>query len=682
MTDPLGRTATFVNDPFGRVTALTRPDGRQVTFGYDTNGNIIELTPPGRPAHTFEYTAADLVAVYRAPDVGDGLNLTTVAYSSDRQVELVTLPGGDSVDPEYDQSGRLASVTIGRGQYVLSYDASTGQLKSITAPDGGSVSTSYEGFLVTGQTWAGEIQGSVSQTYDNDFRVVTQSVNGSDTVSFGYDRDGLLLRAGDMFLSREAGNGVLLGSLLGTLSDEYTYDDFGEVTGYSARADGGSLYSIQYSRDSIGRIIEKRETENGTTRAWAYTHDIGGRLVEVRRDGQPTSTYSYDANGNRLSRIKPGASEVGTYDVQDRMLSYGNSNFTYSPDGRLQGKVEGSEVTTYSYDELGNLILVGTPDGSTIEYIIDGQNRRVGRKVNGVVTHRWLYEGALRPIAELDAAGNLVSRFVYGAKINVPDFLIRGGTVYRIVSDLRGSPRVVVNHGTGEVVQRIDYDEFGIVIEDTNPGFQPFGFAGGLWDPKTGLTRFGARDYDARTGRWTTKDPAGFLGGTNLYAYASNDPESRTDPTGLYVPEDALTSRRSAPVGGRSTPGLVSTIGAQGNCQYFFFGGSVGRGQVTGGGSACTYTQVCLRIGFGAYLGVGAVGGIGYGPPPSEGGEISVGIGADAGGGGLDFGGQVQIGSGGGVSGSGAGPGAGAGAGGSVGIDLCYQDVSSCRPDK
>ncbi|MDH5679538.1 MAG: RHS repeat-associated core domain-containing protein, partial [Nitrospinota bacterium] len=45
------------------------------------------------------------------------------------------------------------------------------------------------------------------------------------------------------------------------------------------------------------------------------------------------------------------------------------------------------------------------------------------------------------------------------------------------------------------------------MVSDTNPGFQPFGFAGGLYDQHTKLTRFGARDYDAHAGRWTSKDP-------------------------------------------------------------------------------------------------------------------------------------------------------------------------------
>lgn len=72
------------------------------------------------------------------------------------------------------------------------------------------------------------------------------------------------------------------------------------------------------------------------------------------------------------------------------------------------------------------------------------------------------------------------------------------------------------------------------MLSDSNPGFQAFGFASGLYDHQTSLVRFGARDYDPETGRWLSKDPILFNGGdTNLYGYVLNDPINFIDPSGL-----------------------------------------------------------------------------------------------------------------------------------------------------
>jgi RHS repeat-associated protein len=92
----------------------------------------------------------------------------------------------------------------------------------------------------------------------------------------------------------------------------------------------------------------------------------------------------------------------------------------------------------------------------------------------------------------------------------------------------------VVDSASGSIAQRLDYDEFGRVALDTNPGFQPFGFAGGLYDYQTGLVHFGARDYDPGIGRWLTKDPIGFAGRDyNLYRYAYGDPINLIDVDGM-----------------------------------------------------------------------------------------------------------------------------------------------------
>jgi RHS repeat-associated protein len=114
--------------------------------------------------------------------------------------------------------------------------------------------------------------------------------------------------------------------------------------------------------------------------------------------------------------------------------------------------------------------------------------------------------------------------------------MIRNGVTYRIIADELTSPRLIVDTTTGAIAQRIDYDAFGNMTADSNPGFQPFGFAGGLYDRDTRLVRFGARDYDPETGRWMTKDPLLFGGHqVNLYGYVRNDPINLLDPTGLDV---------------------------------------------------------------------------------------------------------------------------------------------------
>ncbi len=145
---------------------------------------------------------------------------------------------------------------------------------------------------------------------------------------------------------------------------------------------------------------------------------------------------------------------------------------------------------------------------------------------------QWIYRDALKPVAELDGSGALVSEFVYGAKSNVPDYVRRGGATYRVVSDQLGSPRYVVNvANSADVPFTASYTSFGEVT-GTGLDWMPVGFAGGIYDAETGLIRFGARDYDGAVGRWLSKDPTRFAGGASLYAYAANDPPNTVDVDG------------------------------------------------------------------------------------------------------------------------------------------------------
>jgi len=177
--------------------------------------------------------------------------------------------------------------------------------------------------------------------------------------------------------------------------------------------------------------------------------------------------------------------------------------------------------------------MTNTSNGETTTEVNQQQNGH-RTEVNGTLLQRFLYKDQLNPIAELGANNKIISRFVYGSKSNVPDYMIKNGITYRIISDHLGSPRLIVDSVTGDVIQRMDYDTWGNIVSDTNPGFQPFGFAGGLYDQHTSMTRFGLRDYEAWAGRWTLKDPIRFNGGdSNLYGYVVNNPVNWIDPWGL-----------------------------------------------------------------------------------------------------------------------------------------------------
>lgn len=544
---PSGRTIGFDYDSSGRITRQVLSDGRAVGYRYDGNGNLTSLTPPSRAPYTFERTAVGLVRQSVAAAGSVDAPVTSFEYNASRDVTRMVLPDGRAVDYGYDAAGRLVSIAAGRGTTGLFYDGVTGALERMEDPDGGSLSFDHDGPLLTSTTATGAGAGSVAYSYDDSLRVTSERVNGGNGVSFTYDRDDLLIRAGRLDIERTPENGSIVGTALGSndgsrrVVTRQALNPYGELAAFRASTGQDVLFDVTYRRDELGRVVEKTESVQGESVATLYEYDAAGRLESVVAGGA-TTTYSYDENGNRIA-VDSGGVQASTYDGQDRLLTSDGASFTYDRSGDLDTVTDANGDTTgYDYDEFGNLRSVALPDGRAVTYSVDAMNRRTAKSIDGEVVQAFLYRSQLNPVAELDADGDVVSRFVYATRGSTPDYMVKDGTVYRIVSDHLGSPRLVVDTETGDVVQRLDYDEFGVVVEDTNPGLQPFGFAGGLYDTDTGLVRFGARDYDPALGRWTIKDPVGVEGGdTNLYAYVGNDPINATDPTGRNALSDLLT---------------------------------------------------------------------------------------------------------------------------------------------
>jgi RHS repeat-associated protein len=172
------------------------------------------------------------------------------------------------------------------------------------------------------------------------------------------------------------------------------------------------------------------------------------------------------------------------------------------------------------------------------------------------------------------------------------------------------------------VVDAVSYDGFGQVTAETNASAgDAYKYNGGRYDSLTGFTLFGAREYDAATGSWTTRDPSGFGGGDyNIYRYVGNGPTNQIDPTGL------LGWSTRAAFGGLAT-GAVVGAGVGAAVGVWGFGITAvpagGAGAIVGGvigfvgggvivGETAPQASPTEQVAYGAVVGVpaGCVGGV------------------------------------------------------------------------
>jgi RHS repeat-associated protein len=547
ITNPLSEVTGFTYDSAGRLASKVLPDLRVVAYGHDANGNVSSITPPNRPVHSFGMNAQELPSSYEPPTLSGVTTVnTTYSYNLDKQLTQVLRPTGDSISFVYSStSGALDTMTVPSNTFTYYRSWANGRPYFINATTGPAMSISYSGDIPTEIiTYASTSSPRISSfgfSLSSKGLVTSTAVAGAygtSSISYTYDNDELLTGAGDLTLAKDTPNGMLTATSIGTtpniVTDAYTYNSFGEVTGYQAKYGTTVIYDLALGRDGMGRINSKTQTMNSVTDTYGYTFDSTGRLTQTDKNSSTVATYGYDDNSNRDSGTIGSQPTTATYDDQDRMTAYNLLTFTYNANGDLTSKTNTltSTTTSYVYDVFGNLTSVTLPSSDVVTYEIDGLNRRIGKKLNGVLQARWVYMDQTRIAAELDSSGNIAKRFVYASKSNIPDYMIMGGENYRIISDQLGSPRLVVKVSDGTVAGRMDHDEYGRVAVNTNPGLLPFGFAGGLYDTDTGLVRFGARDYDPETGRWTSKDPSLFAGGINLYGYSFNDPVNFIDSNG------------------------------------------------------------------------------------------------------------------------------------------------------
>ena len=545
-TDPIDQTTSYAPDLVGRLLGVTDPSGASIEQRFDADDRLKLITLPGKAEHAFEYKDRfGLLELVTPPAVEgqgrEGLAVGAVKYeyNDDNQPVLRRRSDGNDIAYKYDSARRLTEIRTSGIAVTYGYDG-VGKLSTLSRSDGPSVALGYDGPLLTSTEWSGPIEGKLTADYNENFQLSQLTVNDTSTVSFTYDPDGLLESASGngqtLTIKHDAQTGFATSTALGSVATSYATNGFGELTRIEVTTKAAPTLAQDIERDALGRITRITETLNGRAQELAYTYDAAGRLETVTRDGVVT-TYQYDPRGNRLGVVRNGTTtDEAEFDAQDRIRSHGSFSFEQTQHGDLVRRSSADSSLELSYDGLGTLLnaQVSKSGKSTIiDYTMDGQGRRVGKRVGGKFVGAWLYQDALRPISEIGPAG-VFSHFVYAGD-GAPAFMLRAGVPFRFVKDHLGSVRLVINTATGAIAQRLEYDEFGRVLQDTAPGFQPFGFAGGLHDTDTGLVHFGARDYDPEIGRWVNKDPIEFEGGPNFYAYCGSDPVNNVDPTGRVI---------------------------------------------------------------------------------------------------------------------------------------------------
>jgi RHS repeat-associated protein len=536
VTDALSQRLAYTRDATGRVTQVTTTGGSTLGLATDAVGQLTTATAPAGDALTWGYSAANEVTSW-TPPLASGQSAESWSYDKDSAVSSSSALDGSQTTVTRDDSGRVVTVTSPWATTSAAWDA-VGRLSEL-ARGQQRLSYTYDGPLLLQEATAGVFSGAVAWAYDASFRVASESVGGQ-AIHFAYDDDGALVTAGAESLTYDATTGFLVSVTSGVVTEAYTYDEFGAVKGQTVAVGGAVLFSRALTRDAVGRVVREATTASGTTHTLEYGYDTERRLASQKTDGVATNSWAYDVDGRRTAA--DGVSS--TWDAAGRQVTSGGTTYGWDVFGSLASRTTSAGTTTYTHDGDGHLLHV-VSGGVTMDHTYDARGRRVAKSRNGVVTG-WLYDSQWRVIAEVDGTGAVTKRFVYASLGNSPDLMVAGGHTYRLLHDERGSVLAVVDVASGAVAEVVSYSVWGEVLTDSAPGLVPLKYAGGVYDSDTGLTHFGARDYDATQGRWVQSEPLSrsqtyvrrvAQSGMSVptYAYAANNPLRYVDRDGLRV---------------------------------------------------------------------------------------------------------------------------------------------------
>ncbi len=390
--DPLTNTTELGHDGDLNDTSVKGPTGEQTTMTYDTNGNLLTATAPpslGGAQKTFVYnTRNDPTQVTDARG-----KVTTYTYDSDGNVETVTQDGTQVGSYTYDSAGRVLTSTDGNSKTTTTTYDPNGNVASVTDPLGNKTTFTYDaaGRVLTRVDPKGNVVGcgcasqfTWSYTYNLAGQVLTETDPVGNVTTHTYD---------------DAGNELTVTDANGKTTT-YTYDDANRLLTMTAPDTGVTSYTYD---DAGNKLTETDPLDHTTT----YTYDNANRLASTTTASGATTTFFYDANGNLGRQVEPRGNVQGANpDDYDTL-------YTYDAAGRVLIETDPlGNVTTHTYDAVGNELTVRDANNKTTTYTYDGKNHlsNVTAPDTGVTTYT--YDNVGNELTEKDPRNNITT-FTY-----------------------------------------------------------------------------------------------------------------------------------------------------------------------------------------------------------------------------------------------------------------------------
>ncbi len=542
VTDPLGRLTSTAYDADGRPIKLTDPLGRITTREYNAQGGLTKLTDARKAATTFTYDDNDRLVtmtdplgkkVQHARDALGRVTTTTnargeqirVTYDEDGRVtkkETKAATSGavftDVASTSLDDNNNIVTRTDAWGTATWTYDASN-RATSIAYPGGKSAQFTY---TATGQIASITYPGGLVVTYTYD--------------AFNRQKIPSVFRSGNEVIGAREATSNVTGMALALNSETaqltFQHDDAGRLVDVSRMllpASANSIHST-YTYDALGRPTRmKHDLPAGTAFDWQLSYDAVGNVI--------TETHEGDANSLPLLPV-PAAF---TYDLGGRIKTRAGVAHTYDADGNLTTVAGGLFQATYTSENRPLTIQrkIGT-ETEISNHLYDGSGMRVRRQIDTETIH-YHYGPGSRLLFTTDGAGTVLTLYVWsdrGLVAAVKGSSLTSGLQHYLTGRLMSV--VGLTDAAGTMLATYSYDPLGQCARQVRQvGFvddNPFTFVGGLGvlDEGAGLYYMRQRFYDAQTGRFLQKDPAGFEGGINLYAYAAGNPVNSVDPAGTW----------------------------------------------------------------------------------------------------------------------------------------------------